>query len=66
MKYVCTKYNAPHWKDKKASNFTMANMKWESCCKKGKLQITLLNDPPELLKNLRLMRTKSPLIFLII
>ena len=52
MTFVCSKCGALHWKDEQSAESTRAVKVWESCCKKGKVQIPKLQDPPQLLKDL--------------
>jgi hypothetical protein len=52
MTDVCPECNARHWKGERPAEYTNARPCWESCCKKGKVTLPMLNDPPQLLKDL--------------
>ncbi|CEG73451.1 hypothetical protein RMATCC62417_08830 [Rhizopus microsporus] len=41
-----------HWIDERQETSSIRNPTWESCCKQGSVQLQLLPDPPEYLKNL--------------
>jgi len=51
MNLKCPSCGALHWKHEKSSG-TMSNPVFESCCKQGKVDIPLLQEPPLTLRNL--------------
>jgi len=51
MSVECPSCKALHWKSEKSSG-TADSPVFESCCKQGKVVIPLLQEPPQLLKNL--------------
>ncbi|ORE16689.1 hypothetical protein BCV71DRAFT_265417 [Rhizopus microsporus] len=52
MDKECPHCYALHWIDERQEISLMRNPTWESCCKQGSIQLQLLPDPPEYLKDL--------------
>ena len=52
MDKECPHCHALHWIDEKQETSSLSNSTWESCCKQGSVQLQLLPDPPEYLKDL--------------
>ncbi|PHZ17411.1 uncharacterized protein RHIMIDRAFT_243485 [Rhizopus microsporus ATCC 52813] len=52
MDKECSHCHALHWIDERQETSSMRNPSWESCCKQGSVQLQLLPDPPEYLKDL--------------
>ncbi|KAG1178386.1 hypothetical protein G6F70_000108 [Rhizopus microsporus] len=52
MDKECSHCHALHWFNETQDTSSMRNPTWESCCKQGLVQLQLLPDPPEYLKNL--------------
>jgi hypothetical protein len=44
--------HALHWIDARQETSSLRNPSWESCCKRGSVQLQLLPDPPQYLKDL--------------
>ena len=51
MNVKCPSCGALHWKHEKSSG-KLSSPKFESCCKQGKVDIPLLQEPPLILRNL--------------
>ncbi|ORE11871.1 hypothetical protein BCV72DRAFT_318045 [Rhizopus microsporus var. microsporus] len=52
MDKECSHCHALHWTDERQETSSMRNPSWESCCKQRSVQLQLLSDPPEYLKDL--------------
>ncbi|ORE00847.1 hypothetical protein BCV72DRAFT_283125, partial [Rhizopus microsporus var. microsporus] len=52
MDKECSHCHALRWIDERQETSSMRNPSWESCCKQGPVQLQLLPDPPEYLKDL--------------
>ncbi|PHZ12827.1 uncharacterized protein RHIMIDRAFT_251737 [Rhizopus microsporus ATCC 52813] len=52
MDKECSHCHALHWIDERQETSSMRNPSWESCCKQGSVQLQLLPDLPEYLKDL--------------
>ena len=52
MDKECSHCHALHWIDERQEISSLRSPSWESCCKRGSVQLQLLPDPPEYLKNL--------------
>ncbi|CAO3618736.1 unnamed protein product [Mucor hiemalis] len=52
MNIKCNDCGALHWIDEKPAASTIASPIWETCCKKGKVKLDVLVEPPEPLKSL--------------
>ncbi|CEG81585.1 hypothetical protein RMATCC62417_15770 [Rhizopus microsporus] len=52
MDKECPHYHALHWIDERQEISSLSNPSWESCCKRGSVQLQLLPDPPQYLKDL--------------
>ncbi|CEJ05039.1 hypothetical protein RMCBS344292_18987 [Rhizopus microsporus] len=52
MDKECLHCHALHWIDETQNTSSLRNPSWESCCKQGSVQLQLLSDPPEYLKDL--------------
>jgi hypothetical protein len=52
MDKECPHCHALHWIDERQETSSLRNPSWESCCKQGSVQLQLLPDPPEYLKDL--------------
>ncbi|ORE22817.1 hypothetical protein BCV71DRAFT_240819 [Rhizopus microsporus] len=52
MDKECLHCHALHWIDETQDTSSLRNPSWESCCKQGSVQLQLLSDPPEYLKDL--------------
>jgi hypothetical protein len=52
MDKKCPHCHALHWIDERQDTSSMRNPSWESCCKWGSVQLQLLPDPPQYLKDL--------------
>ncbi|ORE16000.1 hypothetical protein BCV71DRAFT_272768 [Rhizopus microsporus] len=48
----CPHYHALHWIDERQETSFLSNPSWESCCKRRLVQLQLLLDLPQYLKNL--------------
>ncbi|ORE14767.1 hypothetical protein BCV71DRAFT_162390, partial [Rhizopus microsporus] len=51
MDKECLHCHALHWIDERQETSFFSNPSWESCCKRGSVQLQLLLDPPQYLKN---------------
>jgi hypothetical protein len=58
MDKECPHCHALHWIDERQEISLMKNPSWKSCCKRGSVQLQLLPDPPQYLKDL-LARTDA-------
>ncbi|ORE20539.1 hypothetical protein BCV71DRAFT_163036, partial [Rhizopus microsporus] len=58
MDKECPNCHALHWTGERQQNSSQSNPIWESCCKQGLVQLPLLAQPPEYLKDL-LARTDT-------
>ncbi|CEI94958.1 hypothetical protein RMCBS344292_09159 [Rhizopus microsporus] len=52
MDKECPHCHVLHWIDERQETSSMRNPSWESCCKQGSVQLQLLPDPPQYLKDL--------------
>ncbi|KAG1528739.1 hypothetical protein G6F51_014249 [Rhizopus arrhizus] len=52
MDKECPHCHALHWIDERQETSSLSNPSWESCCKQGSVQLQLLPDPPQYLKDL--------------
>jgi hypothetical protein len=52
MNRVCEHCGALHWISERRYQTSLANPKWESCCKEGDVVLPALRDPPQLLREL--------------
>ncbi|PHZ10815.1 uncharacterized protein RHIMIDRAFT_238957 [Rhizopus microsporus ATCC 52813] len=52
MDKECSHCHALHWIDERQETSSMRYPSWESCCKQGSVQLQLLPDLPEYLKDL--------------
>jgi hypothetical protein len=52
MDKECPHCHALHWIDERQETSSLRNPSWESCCKRGSVQLQLLPDPPQYLKDL--------------
>ncbi|PHZ11007.1 uncharacterized protein RHIMIDRAFT_194869, partial [Rhizopus microsporus ATCC 52813] len=52
MDKECSHCHALHWIDERQETSSMRNPSWELCCKQGSVQLQLLPDPSEYLKDL--------------
>ena len=52
MDQECNQCGAKHWKLELPSSSTSNNVFWMSCCRAGKVQVDLLQEPPQYLKEL--------------
>ncbi|CEI88694.1 hypothetical protein RMCBS344292_03074 [Rhizopus microsporus] len=58
MDKECPHCHALHWIDERQETSSLRNPSWESCCKRGSVQLQLLPDPPQYFKYL-LARTDT-------
>ncbi|CEG76789.1 hypothetical protein RMATCC62417_11641 [Rhizopus microsporus] len=58
MSKECPRYHTLHWINERQETSSMRNPSWESCCKRGSVQLQLLPDSPEYMKDL-LERTNN-------
>ncbi|CEG62921.1 hypothetical protein RMATCC62417_00154 [Rhizopus microsporus] len=52
MDKECRNCHALHWIDERQETSSLRNPSWESCCKRGSVQLQHLPDPSQYLKNL--------------
>jgi hypothetical protein len=52
MDVSCSSCQGLHWMDERSPQSTQAAPKFETCCKKGDVQLESLPDPPDILKRL--------------
>ena len=52
MDKECSHCHALYWIDERQKTSSLRNPSWESCCKRGSVQLQLLPDPPQYLKYL--------------
>ncbi|CEG72551.1 hypothetical protein RMATCC62417_08094 [Rhizopus microsporus] len=53
MDKECPHCHALHWIDERQETSSLSNPSWESCCKRGSVQLQLLPGPPQYLKDLQ-------------
>ncbi|CEG72231.1 hypothetical protein RMATCC62417_07822 [Rhizopus microsporus] len=52
MDKECPHCHTLHWIDERQETLSLSNQSWESCCKRESVQLQLLPDPPQNLKDL--------------